>query len=337
MFSLGLEPTNMCNLSCLHCLRDKLEPRESISLELVNKILKEAKALKIGKIKLTGGELATYPYLEELIPMIVDNGFHFNFVTNGFRFRDRMLPLLAEIKVKKKLDEVCFSLDGAKAKSHDALRGEGSFKEMLEVATLCRFKDIPLSLKSVITQYNKHELTELALLGATLGAQNHSFILPLPTPELIKNNIIPSPSELEEIMLWILNSLSPSLKSNVNVDAYCLPTVVFWCHSFRCPTVDYQGNLIFCCSMSHFTDEDKPALSGQELLVNLEKKSLSEGISRHFDQLAKLMKERLEDAKGLSSLTYIPCYYCLKYFGKLSWLKNYPDSPWAAGILEDES
>jgi hypothetical protein len=49
------------------------------------------------------------------------------------------------------------------------------------------------------------------------------------------------------------------------------------------------------------------------------------------------MKKRLEDAKDLSSLTYIPCYWCMKYFDKLNWLKNYPESPWAAGILENEN
>ena len=46
------------------------------------------------------------------------------------------------------------------------------------------------------------------------------------------------------------------------------------------------------------------------------------------------MGQRLKDADNLSPLTYIPCYWCLKYFGKFNWLKNYPESPWVKGILD---
>jgi len=336
MFSLTLEPTNSCNRSCLHCLRDKLQAREAISLNLVDRIFKQARSLKIRKIRLTGGELSTYPNLEELIDIIVDYGFNFSFVTNGYRFQERMLPLLTRTKVKKKLEEACFSLDGAKAESHNALRGEGSFKEVVEAATSCRLKEIPIGLKSLITRFNRHELTEIALLGATLGVRNHSFIFPIPTPGLIKENIVPTPSEIEEITLWIMNSLAKSIKSNIFIDAYCEPTVIFWCDAFRSPTVDYLGNLVFCCSVSHVTDEGIPAQFGSELLADLKVDPLSEGIARHFDILAALMKKRLGEASNLSPLTFVPCYWCLKYFGKLNWLKNYPSSPWAEGIINSE-
>jgi sulfatase maturation enzyme AslB (radical SAM superfamily) len=313
-----------------------MEPRESIPLDVVDKILREARALKIDKIKMTGGEITTYPDLEQLISMIVDYGFRFNLVTNGNQFRERLLPLLTQKKIKKKLEEVCFSLDGVRAESHDALRGKGSFKEVMEAATICRIKEIPVGLKSFITEFNKRELTNLALLGATLGAKSHSFIFPIPTPELVQREIIPPPGELEGIILWIINSLAPSIKTNIIIDAYSESTLIFWCSTFHSPTVDYQGNLIFCCTLSHVVDDGKPATFGKELLVDLKEKSLSEGISRHFDLLAEMMKKRLEDAQNLSPLTYIPCYWCFKHFGKFDWLKNYPESPWAAGILEND-
>jgi len=336
MFSLALEPTNLCNRSCLHCLRDKLEPRESISLDLVERILREAKALGIDKIQLTGGEVALYPHLEELVRMIVDLGFHFNLVTNGFRFREAMLSLLTQPKIKRRLDEVCFSLDGAKAASHDALRGEGSFREVMEAATLCRLKEIPIRLKSIISNSTKGELTELALLGATLGAENHGFISLLPTPRLIREQIIPSPEELEGIVFWIMEGLAKTTRTRIQVEAYCLPTVLFQCNAFRSLTVDHQGNLIFCCTLSHVTDEERPATFGQEFIADLKKVSLREAISGHFNLLARWMGQRVEDADSLSPPKCIPCYWCYNYFGKLDWLKNYPESPWAEGVLADE-
>ena len=335
MFALCIEPTNLCNRSCLHCVRNKLEPKESISLDLVERILKQAKALRISSISLTGGEVALYPHLEQLIRTIVDYGFRFNLVTNGFRFRERMLPLLTQPKIKKKLGEVCFSLDGARAISHDALRGKGSFKEVMEAATLCRLKEIPISLKTIISNFNKGEFTELALLGATLGTQNHGFIHPYLTPRLIKERVIPSPDELEGIIFWLMEALSKTTGTKIHIESYGSPTVLFQCNAFRSLSVDYEGNLIFCCNLSHVTNEAQPSALGQEFLANLKEVSLSEGISRHFDLLAELMRQRLKDAENLSPLTYIPCYWCFKYFGKLNWLKNYPESPWAAGVLDD--
>ena len=35
-------------------------------------------------------------------------------------------------------------------------------------------------------------------------------------------------------------------------------------------------------------------------------------------------------ARGdFGQLDHFPCWYCLKYHGKTSWLKNFPNHPWA--------
>ena len=31
-----------------------------------------------------------------------------------------------------------------------------------------------------------------------------------------------------------------------------------------------------------------------------------------------------------SELDHFPCWYCLKYLGKTSWLNNFPNHPWNA-------
>lgn len=336
MLSLAVELNNHCNRSCLHCLRDKLEPRENIPLSLVDSILKQAKELGIGTICLTGGEVALYPQLEELSGMIASYGLNFNLVTNGFRFQEKMLPLLAQPGIKKKLEAVCLSLDGARAASHDALRGKGSFNEVIEAATLCRLTEIPLSLKSVITNFNKRELTELALLGATLGVDIHNFFAPHPTPGLIKERIIPDPEELERLMALISGSLAKTVSSRIRLESYST-AVLAKCNAFAGMNVDYRGNLVFCCSLSHFAGDGEPSQAGEENVADLNEVSLSDGVSRHFHLLAKFITRRLQDADKLTGLTREPCYWCLKYFGKFNWLKNYPESPWAEAVLDDES
>jgi MoaA/NifB/PqqE/SkfB family radical SAM enzyme len=334
MFSMTFELTSLCNRNCIHCLRDKLEPRKSIPLDLAQRILKEAKDLGADRINITGGEASLYPDLEEFIATVVDYGLRLNIVTNGYRFRERMLPLLAQTKIKKNLEIVCFSLDGARASSHDAIRGEGSFKEVIEAATLCRLKEIPLGFSSIISNFNKHEITEIALLGSTLGAKVHSFISLYPTPRLIQEAVMPSPKELEK-NFRILENLAKSLKIKIAIKGASLrPSVLFYCEAFNTITVDCQGNMVFCCGLSHITDDGKPSTLGRERIVDLKEISLKAGIARHFDLLAELMKERLDDAHRLNSVTHNPCHWCLKRFGKLDWLKNNPESPWAVGVIE---
>jgi len=66
MFSLCFEITNVCSKHCLHCLRDKLEPPASISLSLMEKVLAQARELKIREVSLTGGEVTLHPQFQEL-------------------------------------------------------------------------------------------------------------------------------------------------------------------------------------------------------------------------------------------------------------------------------
>ena len=336
MFTIAIEVTNICNRQCLHCLRNKADAPESLPLELADAILSQARALGIKNIMLTGGEVAAYPHLEELVRLLAARDFSFNLVTNGFRFQERLLPLLSEGAVKKKLTGVCFSLDGARAETHDALRGPGSFKEVLNAVSLCNLSDIPMSLKSVFTMFNREELTDLALLGATLGAQDHCFLYTYPTPTSLRAGAIPSPSEQARMFKWVRESLASTVRGQVTVENFPEDQIMFaCCTNTGVLSVDHQGNLIFCCFLSHVNEGDGvPSRLGPEVLGSLKEVSLKEGIKRHFYMVARLMAARVDAADRLSGLTHNPCFWCAKHFGKLGWLKDFPDSPWAAGMLE---
>jgi MoaA/NifB/PqqE/SkfB family radical SAM enzyme len=334
MDGLSIELTNACNRRCLHCLRNKADTPEFLPLNLARKILVQAKALGFRTICLTGGEVALYPQLAEFLTVVVEEGFTFNLVTNGHRFTQKILPLLMIPENREKLTGVCISLDGAKPETHDALRGPGSFREVIEAATICEHEKISLAFKSVITNFNKEDLTELALLGAGLGAQEQSFLQPYPTPRLLSEGVIPAPREFRSIFNWINNSLAKILKIRLNIEGAGSHRVLFTCANLlQTVNVDYQGNLILCCNLSHIVQEEgTPSSFGREWLADLKEVSLKEGIIRHYDGVAKLMESRLQDMDELKGLTYIPCYWCLHHFGKLDWLRNFPESPWFNGV-----
>ena len=181
---IGLEPTNQCNRSCRHCFRNTADPVDSLPLEIADSVLSQAKALGFKAVCLTGGEIALYPHLGELLRLIAAQGFKFTLVTNGYRFPEHVLPLLLEPRVKERLASVCFSLDGARAEIHDGLRGPKSFREVFEGMTLCRNHRLPLSLKSVVTTLNRGELTELRSPGRQAGSRGAWLSLSFPDPHV---------------------------------------------------------------------------------------------------------------------------------------------------------
>lgn len=334
---IGLEPTNRCNRACRHCFRNKADPPGVLPLETADAVLTQAAALGFKAVCLTGGEVALYPHLGELLRLIAARGFDFTLVTNGYRFPEYVLPILLEPEVKERLASVCFSLDGARAETHDGLRGPKSFREVIEGATLCDNHHLPLALKSLITTLNREELTELALLGARLGVTEHSFLYPFPTPALIRDGLIPSPMEAEAAVRWIQDNLVGVMRNKITVDGHSRDGVILNCgHLVDYLNVDYQGNLIFCCTLSHMTMGDGiPTSFGGELVADLRQVSLKQAIGRQWRLAAGVMEARLNGGGDPGGLTETPCLWCLKRFGKLDWLKDFPASPWTAWLMAD--
>lgn len=332
---IGLEPTNRCNRACRHCFRNKADPPGSLPLELAESVLTEAAALGFNTVCLTGGEVALYPQLGELLRLIAALGYQFTLVTNGHRFREYILPLLLEPQIKERLAFVCFSLDGARAATHDGLRGPKSFAEVLDGVTLCSDHHLPMSLKSLLTTANRGELTELALLGARLGAVEHGFLYPFPTPALIRDGLLPAPPEIKATIHWIQENLLGVTRNRITLEGYYTEGVILNCgHLVDYLNVDYQGNLIFCCTLSHMTLGDGIATSfGEELVADLKQVSFKEAVVRQFRKAAEVLEARLQDGNG-RGLSDTPCLWCLRHFGKLDWLQDFPASPWTAWLLE---
>ncbi len=338
MDGLTIELTNICNRNCLHCTRNKADAPEVLPIALAREILNQARALGFRTVCLTGGEVALYPYLEKFLDLMVEQGFTFNLVTNGHRFRENLLPLLSAPKIREKLTGVGFSLDGAKPETHDALRGPGSFREVVEAATLCQLAGLPLGFKTVITNFNKEELTEVALLGADLAAQDHGFLHPFPSPQAIREGVLPPPDEVREILEWVAGSLAKALRPKILVEGFGHRTTLFTCYNIlQGANLDFQGNLILCCNLSHVTREKgQPSVFGREWLADLKEITLRDGLIRHYHAVAQLMEARLRDMEKLKDPTFIPCYWCFLHFGKLEWLRDFPESPWSAGVLMEE-
>lgn len=117
----------------------------------------------------------------------------------------------------------------------------------------------------------------------------------------------------------------------VGTGAYCGSAVIN-CDAFKGDhvNVDYQGNAVFCCTLSHPADDSRPGELGEEPPADLKRESLGVAIGKAKHLAARLTEERLmaTDAGQLTELDHFPCWWCLRRFGRLGWLQSFPDSPW---------
>ena len=179
-WTLEIYPTLRCNLDCGFCdTTDRHRPPQG-ELPLIRwlELLDEAADLGAQRLMILGGgepmiSTATLPLMRHakrrgLAGMLTTNGTLFN-------------PAVLEELVELGWDEVHFSVDGADAATHDALRGRvGAFRRTISAA--CRLRRLRsarrvprLALHTVVTRTNYRQLPAMVRLAAAVGAGRVDF------------------------------------------------------------------------------------------------------------------------------------------------------------------
>ncbi len=159
--------TDSCNLSCRHCLFSASPAKSrSIDPQLLQKTVDEALTLGCQLFSFTGGEPFIYPdFLPFLQNLLQDNpDCHAAVLTNG-------MLLEQSLEILQSMDRLHLqvSLDGLE-KSHDRLRGTGSYTKLITNLNALQKADIPFTLSVAISSENINDLPELVQLASSLGA-----------------------------------------------------------------------------------------------------------------------------------------------------------------------
>ncbi len=322
-----IEITGRCNISCIHCLREKNEKRKDLNYNLFTKIAKQLKKYNSPYIALTGGEPTIHKNFIKILSYLSKEGFEYHFVSNGYNFPnifEKILPFK-----QKGLSRVCFSIDGANEATHDKIRVPGSYRKVIESIALCRAKEIPVSVQMVINKINRHEMHQTAYIASQMGIDKLHFCHMEPTFGSSSFDISLSPDE------WL--DVEKEVRELENV--YKVP-IVFSAGFFdetplaHCQflqgtalNIDFNGNLTYCCQISNMFDSSKR----KDIICNLKNTSLFTGHKKYLDMINEVNKKRISSIqKGkLSKIDYFHCWYCLKEFGKISWMKVLKDNKWA--------
>jgi mycofactocin radical SAM maturase len=165
--NLTWEITHQCNLRCVHCLSASSEASEDeLAYDECKKIVDELAELKVFEINFGGGEPLLKDYFLPLLRYIHKKGIVTCISTNGTCLTDAAIDLFDG----NPLVNVQVSLDGATAEVNDAIRGKGTFSQIIAGIERLAGKNIPLSINSVVTSRNYFQLKELKELAVSYGA-----------------------------------------------------------------------------------------------------------------------------------------------------------------------
>jgi len=149
---LVLSPTMRCNLNCVGCSTRRYTKQDDLSIEIIDKILNEAKEMGIYFIVTQGGEMFVYDEMLEVYKRHSD--VYFQVYTNGTLIDKKMANILA------KLGNVApmISLEGFE-ETTDRRRGKGVFKKVMQAMDNLREAGCFFGASVTQTRLNTDEIT----------------------------------------------------------------------------------------------------------------------------------------------------------------------------------
>jgi MoaA/NifB/PqqE/SkfB family radical SAM enzyme len=326
---IGIELNNICNYRCKHCLRDFSKDAQNLPLALIRRVLQEAKAYAVKHVAFTGGEATLHPQLARILDATEELGYSFHLCTNG-----STLPRLWNrlFEGRRNLTGISISLDGAREDTHDLVREPGSYRRVMQAISLCRVRNVPVTLQMILNRANRPEIAEMALLASQLGIEKLYYGFLQPVPEMDARNLILSPAEMLAVKDEVLR-LRPSitLPIELSVGHYEENPLVL-CRTLDLSTIyiDHRGNLNFCCQLSGYLEADD---YDSEVVCSLHTHSLAEAHLRLLERVMQHHRDKLSriHASDLTLVEQFPCFYCARYFHKVGWLDAQPDHLWNDG------
>src|SRR3954452_7809787 len=170
-YTLVAELTYRCPLHCPYCSNPvdigAGRWRAELETEHWTRVFREARALGVLQLALTGGEPMLRRDLDELVAAGRAAGLYSTLVTAGTRFTPERA---AELK-DAGLDHVQVSIQSPDPEENDRIAGIRSFDRKMAAARAVRELGLPLTINCVLHRQNLDRIEEILQLTEDLGAQ----------------------------------------------------------------------------------------------------------------------------------------------------------------------
>lgn len=318
---LIFELTNLCNFSCLHCIRDEAGPKHYLPLTLIAQVLQDVRPYhNITFVALTGGEPTLHPQFADIVQLVMSHGYPLGFVTNGWNFQQLWNVLQRYTDL---LGPVTLGLDGASEATHDALRRRpGSFRRLMQAISMCTFQGIPVHLNMVVTRANRTELEAMAMLASRLGCAALGYGHCQPTPDAIAAGLVLNAQERRRV------------EADIAVFQQMLQMPIFLAGDhynpsrfYQCPqlqmrefNIDYRGYLTACCTLSNY----RGGTPDTDIIADLHTVSFYEAHKRLITKIAALNLEKIDrlHTRALTEADHFICTHCLLHYHKVPQLQR---------------
>ncbi|WP_295878541.1 radical SAM protein [uncultured Thiohalocapsa sp.] len=323
---LVVELTDRCNLRCGHCPSGRHGGRAELPLGLLERLVPQARANGIGHLSFTGGEPTLHSRFADIVGLTAGAGLDWSMVTNGWSLPKHLETLQRH---RARLGMITFSLDGAREATHDALRGRGSYRRVLQAASACVLRGLPFSFNMTLTRHNRGEIEAAVALAKGLGALGLRFGHLMSDPNPASRDLEMGP-EARKALDAELHALQAASDFPVGFTPGGWREALFPCAPLQDLelNLDWQGRLGLCCHLSGFQGADAATVA------DLHSMDLAEALAAlAARRQAFKAQKRAHAADGdWRDDDHFPCWYCAKHVGAVDWIRAQPDHPWFAAL-----
>ncbi len=176
---LLLNVTNKCNLACRHCYVE--QGNTHIELSMFKKAVSQFDDMGGLKLMISGGEPLLHPEFNDLMEILPSYELRAILLSNGTLIDKKIAK-----KLSKYVHEVQISIDGIR--SHDLLRGKGSYEKAMQGILNLKNAGIPVSIATMIHRYNAEEFEEMKTLFSGMEVVSWGVDVPCVVGNLKENH-----------------------------------------------------------------------------------------------------------------------------------------------------
>jgi MoaA/NifB/PqqE/SkfB family radical SAM enzyme len=197
---LVISPTMRCNLNCYGCYAGSYDKGKDLPIEVMDRVLNEAKELGMFFAVISGGE----PFIRDDVVRLFERhkDVAFQVYTHGGLLDEKMIARI--IKAGNILPAI--SIEGFEEDT-DRRRGKGHYKKIMNAMRLLKENGVLFGFSSTQTRENSDLITSDAFIDhmVDMGCTVGWYFTYVPIGRNPNLNLMPTPEQRDSLRRWVLH------------------------------------------------------------------------------------------------------------------------------------